>query len=240
MMSKAFTIARRELLSVFSAPVAYVVWGLFALGAGLVFMLGFATERVATMRSVFDGVVWLLVFLVPAISMRSLSEELGRGTIEKLMSLPINEGAVVVGKWLGVWIFFLVMLLPLVAQALLLEWVGDPDWGPIVTGLMGLALVGGLYAAIGVMCSATTGNAVVAFVASVFIICIMTFGLYFLPESVWVGPRAATLMRAANVNTQFSDFARGLIDIRNFVYFASVTAGFLFIAIKLLESRRWR
>jgi ABC-2 type transport system permease protein len=239
-MKNVFTLFRRELASLFFSPIGYVVLAMFALGSSLVFYVSFGPGNHATMRNTYAGVVWLLVFLAPAISMRLLSEEISRGTLEKLMTSPVGEAQVVLGKWLAAVAFFAVLLLPLVVQFGVLELSADPDWGPAITGLVGLLLVGGLYLAIGVFASAASENQIIAFLLTVFVICLLTFLLYFLPEATFVPPRVRAAMFYANVNRQFEDFNKGLIDLRNFVYFLSVTALFLFLAVKLLESRRWR
>ena len=239
-MRNTLILMRRELASLFYSPIGYVVVGLFALGSSLIFLIDFAPGSPAAMRSTYAGVVWLLVFLAPAISMRLISEELARGTLERLSTSPVGETQIVLGKWLAAVAFFCIMLLPLVVQLLLLEVNGRPDWGPAVTGLLGLGLVGGLYLAIGTFASAVSENQIIAFLLSVFIICGFTFLLYFLPESQLIPPGVRAAMYYANVNRQFEDFNKGLVDVRNFVYFASVTALFLFLAVKMLESRRWR
>jgi ABC-2 type transport system permease protein len=234
------TIAWREWRGLFYSPIAYVVLALFALGSSLIFFITFGPGQRAAMRSTYEGVVWLMVFLVPAISMRLLSEELRSGTIERLITSPITDMQVVLGKWLAGLAFFATLLLPLVAQIVVLEIFAEPDLGPIFTGLLGLLLVGGLYLAIGVFGSAASENQIIAFLITVLIICGLTFLLYFLPEASFVPPAARSAMIYANLNWQFADFNKGLIDLRNFVYFSSTTALFLFMAIKLLESRRWR
>ena len=239
-MTHTWTLARRELTSLFYSPIAYVVLALFALGSGLMFYVGFAPGQHATMRTTYGGGVWLLVFLAPAISMRSISEELSRGTIERLATSPVNDWQIVLGKWLAAWAFFAVLLLPLAVQALVLELSAQPDWGPVLTGWVGLLLVGGLYLAIGVFASAATQNQIIAFLLAVFVICAFTFLLYFLPEAAFIPTNARSALYFANVNRQFEAFNKGLFDLRNLVYFASVTAAFLFFAVKLLESRRWR
>ncbi len=239
-MRSTLTIARRELTGLLFSPIGYVVLALFALGSALIFYIGFAPGNHATMRITYDGVVWLLVFLAPAISMRLISEELSRGTIERLMTSPLGDTQIIVGKWLAALGFFALLLVPLVVQAVVLEINADPDLGPVSTGLIGLLLVGALYLAIGTFASAATENQIIAFLLTVFIICGFTFLLYFLPEVSFIPPGIRAAMVYANVNRQFAEFNKGLIDVRNFVYFASVTALFLFMAVKLLESRRWR
>ncbi|MEM8738005.1 MAG: ABC transporter permease [Planctomycetota bacterium] len=239
-MNPVFTILRRELFGLFCSPIGYVVLALFALGSSMVFYVGFAPGNHATMRVTYSGVVWLLVFLAPAISMRLLSEEMARGTLEKLMTGPVTDLQIVLGKWLAALAFFVVLLLPLLAHVAVLELTADPDPGPIVTGWVGLLFVGALYLAIGTFASAATENQIIAFLLTVFIICGLTFLLYFLPDAGFFSPRVRSALYYANVNRQFEDFNKGLIDLRNFVYFASATAFFLFLAVKLLESRRWR
>ncbi|MEX0653548.1 MAG: ABC transporter permease [Phycisphaeraceae bacterium] len=239
-MNTTFTIARRELSSLFFSPIAYVVFGLFAIGAALIFFTGFGSGQPATMRPTFDGVVWLLIFLAPAISMRLVSDEFRTGTIEPLMTAPLSDAQVILGKWLGAMGFYLVLLVPLVVLAVVLAIHASPDPGPIVTGLIGLTLVGGLYLAIGIFASAMTENQIIAFLATVFIISLLTFLMFFLPRAAWVLPALRDAMFYLNVNGQFADFNRGLIDLANFTYFATGIALFLFLAVKVLESKRWR
>ena len=239
-MPHTITIAKRELLSLFYSPVAYVVLGLFAIGSTLIFFVTFTPGAPATMRPTFEATVWLLVFLLPALSMRLFSEEFRGGTIEPLMTAPVSDWQVVLGKWLGAYGFYLVTLLPLGVLIGVLAWHGSPDGGPIATGLLGLLLVGALYLAIGVFASAGTQNQIIAFLSTVAIISVLTFVMYYLSRWESIEPWVARAMEHVNVNWQFSDFVRGLIDVTHVIYFLSTTALFLFLAVKLLESGRWR
>jgi ABC-2 type transport system permease protein len=239
-MTQTLTIARRELSSLFYSPIAYVVLGLFALGSTLIFMTGFYPGQSAELRSTFNGIVWLMIFLVPAISMRLISEELRAGTIEPLMTAPISDTQVIVGKWLGAMGFFAVLLVPLLVFAGVLEMFGRPDYGPIFTGLLGLLLVGGLYLAIGTFASAASQNQIIAFILSVFIISVLSIVLLLVSRASFVNADWQQALEHANVNHHFDDFNKGLIDLTNFVYFASGITLFLFLAVKLLESKRWR
>lgn len=234
------TLAKRELTSLFYSPIAYVVLGGFAIGSSIFFLEDLRPGQPATMRNTFELIVWLLIFLAPAVSMRLISEELRSGTFERLMTSPVNDMQVVLGKWLGALGFFVVLLLPLVVQVLVLELVSAPEWGPILTGLLGLVLVGAMYLAIGVFASAWTQNQIIAFLVTVFIIAVPTFAAFFLSGVATITPGLRRLVEYLSVNNQYADFAKGLIDIRNFVYFLTTTALFLFLAIKLVESRRWR
>ncbi|MEM1445715.1 MAG: ABC transporter permease [Planctomycetota bacterium] len=242
-MSAVLTLAKREWSSLFFSPVAYAVIGLFGMGCGLVFLASFVPGQEASLRGVFNAIVWLLVFLVPAIGMKFISEEVSGGTLERLMTLPVSEGQVVLGKWLAGMAFITVLLGTLLLPIAVLEVVAEPDYGPIFAGVLGLLLVGGLFVAVALFASATTSSQVVAYMAGVFVNCGLTFVLFFVPQTQWakaLDPAIQATLQYGNVNRQFADFGKGLIDLRHFVYFLTGTALFLFGAVKLLESRRWR
>ncbi len=239
-MHRTIAIARRELSSLFFSPIAYVVLGLFSFGAALIFFLNFAPGARAELRPTFDGVIWLMIFLVPAISMRLVSEELRSGTIEPLMTAPISDAEVILGKWLGAMGFFAILLSPIVVLYVVLEFNGEPEVGPVVTGLLGLLLVGGLYLAIGTFASTTTQNQIIAFLVAIFIICMLTFLMFFLPRWDFLAADMKDVVNYMNVNHQFTDFSKGLIDSSNFIYFLSGIAVFLFLSVIMLQSRRWR
>jgi len=240
-MTQTIAIARRELTSLFCSPIAYVVLGLFGLGLALIFFgFSFAPGMPAELRDTYTWTVWLLIFLVPAISMRLVSEELRSGTIEPLMTAPLSDAQVIVGKWIGAMGFVLALLiLPTVVLMIVLESNASPDYGPMLTGLLGLILVAGFYLSIGTFASAVTRNQIIAFLLTIFIISLFTLALYFLPRASFVSPDLSKALSYMNVNNQFEDFSKGLIDTGNFVYFFSGIALFLFFAIKALEVRRW-
>ena len=240
-MNQTLTIAKRELQSLFYSPVAYAVMGVFGLGVTMIFLLGFHAGGQATLRSTFMGMIWLMILLVPAISMRLISEEFRSGTIETLMTCPISDAQVALGKWLGALGFFLgVALAPTLVLVVVLECNGRPEYGPIFAGVMGLILAGGFYLAIGTFASAITQSQMLAFILTVTIICLLTLLLFFLPNASFVGPDLAKALQYMNVNHQFEDFAKGLVDVTNFIYFFSGSALFLFLAVVVLQSRRWR
>lgn len=235
------TIAKRELAGLFFSPIAYAVLGAFAIGSSAFFLRDFEQGKPASMQSTFENVVfWLLVFLAPAISMRLISEELRSGTFERLMTSPVNDFQVVLGKWLGALVFYCILLMPLVVHAFVLESVSSPEVGPILTGLVGLVLVGAFYLAIGIFASAWSENQIISFLLTVFIIALPTFAAHFATNQIMPNPVIQRLVAYLSVNQQYADFAKGLIDIRNFVYFLSGTALFLFLAVVLVNSRRWR
>lgn len=240
-MKRTLTIAQRELSSLFFSPIAYVVLGLFALGTTAVFFQYFGPGEQATLRPTFQWVVWLLIFLAPALSMRLISEEFRSGTIEALMTAPVSEMHVVLGKWLGVLSFFAVLLLaPMTILIGILEFSADPDYGPIFTGMLGLLFVGGLYLAVGVFASAATKDQIISFLLTITIIGLFTIFLHFIAQADFVSNDLARALYFLNVFTQYEDFAKGVLTLSNFVFFLTGTAMFLFMAVKVLESRRWR
>jgi ABC-2 type transport system permease protein len=239
-MNQTLAIAKRELTSLFFSPIAYVVLALFGFAATMIFMLVFAPGQPAELRTSFTWIVWLMVFLVPAISMRLVSEELRSGTIESLMTSPLNDTQVIVGKWLGAMGFLCVLLSPLLFHLLVLAMYSKPDFGPIITGFLGLLLVGGLYLAIGTFASAATQNQIIAFLVTVFITATLTIVLYNLAGARFVSPNVSRVLFYLNVDQQYAEFAKGVLDTKCIVYFVSGIALFLFFAVKLLESKRWR
>ena len=243
-MHHTLTIAKRELSSLFYSPVAYLVLAVFAfVSSGLFAAQTFFPGAPAEMRLLFQWMVWLLVFLVPAISMRLISEELRSGTIETLMTSPIKDMHVVLGKWLGGLAFYLILLSPLVVHVLVLSFTARPglDYGPVATGFMGLVLVGGLYLAIGLALSATTDSQLIAFMLTVLAVGMLSIGMALLATQIQGMPLPLQqALHYANVHRQFEDFSKGLIDTSNFVYFVSGIGLFLFLAVLILQSKRWR
>jgi ABC-2 type transport system permease protein len=234
------TIAKRELTSLFYSPIAYLVIGVFAFVSSAIFFFAFGTGMQATLRYEFSWLVWLLVFLIPAVSMRVVSEELRTGTIEPLMTAPVSDTQVIVGKWLGALGLFLAMLIPVAVHIVVLTIFSDPDMGPILTGLLGLILVGAVYLAIGVFVSSMTQHQIIAYIITVLITGLLSMGVSMLRGVQWLNTPARRVVEYLSVDTQFEDFSRGVIDLRNFAYFFTGIALFLFLAVKLLESKRWR
>src|SRR5262245_23354624 len=160
-MSRAIVIARRELSSYFYSPIAYVAMTLFLFVSGCFFFRDFQPGQPAVMRTIFDWMVWLLVFVTPILCMGLLAQEWASGTIETLMTAPVDETDVVIGKFLGSLAFFVVLLVPTLLYVAMLAIYGRPDIGPILSGYIGIVLVGALFIAIGLFCSALTRSQVI-------------------------------------------------------------------------------
>ncbi len=238
-MQKSWVIARRELSSFFHSPIAYVALLLFLLACGLLFWRDFTPGKPAEMRRLFEWMIWLLVFIAPVLSMGLLAGEWASGTIEPLMTAPLREWEVVVGKFLGALMFLLVLLAPTLVYVALLRIFGRPDFGPIFTGYLGIVLVGALFTSVGLFCSSLTRSQVVAAVAAA--------GILFLTTIVPAEARRQfaldPILRAMADQTivpRYTDFARGVLDTGNLVFFIVATGVFLFLTTKVLESRRWK
>lgn len=240
-MRLALTIAARELGSMFRLPSGWVIAALYLFLAGVVFALTILVPgQPATLRPFFALSGWLLLPAVPAISMRLISEELRSGTIEPLMTSPVPDAAVVLGKYLGACGFFGVMLAPTLVFPFLLRRMAEPapDLGPIVAGYMSLLAQGAFYLGIGIVASACTSNQTLAFLSTLFAIL-----------ALLIGPRLAVdrvpellrpLVRSLVLDERVDDFAKGIIDTSHLMFFAGGAAVCLTAALVVYQSRRWR
>ena len=238
-MSRAITIARREFLSYLFSPIAYVAMTLFLLAAGGLFRRDFEPGQPAAMRTIFEWMVWLLVLIVPLLCMGLIAQEWATGTIEPLMTAPVGETDVVIGKFVGSYLLFCLLLVPTLFYVILLRIYSKPDFGPIFSGYLGILLVGALFIAIGLFCSSLTKSQIVAAVSTTAIL----FTVTILPW--WVGGEATLAgfwrtIADQTVFRRYTDFSKGVIDIGNLVFFVASTAVFLFLTVKVLESRRWK
>jgi ABC-2 type transport system permease protein len=238
-MTRAAVIAKRELSSYFFSPIAYVAMALFLLATGISFFDDFQPGQPAGMRSIFEWMVWLLVFVVPVLCMGLLAQEWATGTIETLMTAPVQETDVVVGKFLGSLGFFTVLLAPTLFYVVLLRIYGRPELGPIVSGYLGILLVGALFIAIGLFCSSLTRSQVIAAVTSAAILFLVTIVPWWLSTKATLGGVLRTIADQS-VFRRYTDFAKGVIDTGNLIFFVAATAVFLFLTIKVLEMRRWK
>ena len=240
-MRRAPVIARRELSSYFYSPIAYVAMFLFLVAAGYLFWRDFVPGQPAGMRNIFDWMVWVLVFIIPVLSMGLLSQEWSSGTIEPLMTAPIDETDVVIGKFLGAVGFFAILLVPTLLYVALLKIYSQAELGPIFSGYLGIVLVGALFVSIGLFCSSLTRSQVVAAVSAVAILFLITIVPWEMlrAEGSTLG-KAWRTVADQGVYNRYAAFSRGVIALEHVVFFVVVTAVFLFFTVKVLESRRWK
>jgi len=233
------TIAARELPAYLLSPAGYVITALFLLITGFLFAFaGFEQGQSASLRPTFEVITWVLLFICPAVAMRTISEELRSGTFEALMTAPVTEAEVVVGKFLGSAAFLILMLLPTGIYAVALELYGRPDYGELLCGYLGVILAGAAYLAGGILASTLTSSQVVAFLLSVFFWVALVFSTKLLPARL--DDNWADLVRALDPDLRLQNFSIGLLDTSDVVYFLSMTALLLTAAVKSLQVRRLR
>jgi len=238
-MRAVAAIVGREVRSNFLSPVGYLVAALFAAITGVIFLARtFEQGQPASMRLVFEWGTWLLLFVCPAISMRMIAEEKRMGTWEMLNSCPVSERGIVLGKFLGGMIFLAIVLLPTLVQVLALERYGRPDYGEIACGYLGLLLAGAAYLSSGLLASALCASQVIAFLLTLFFWLGLSLCAKLLPA--YVPARWADVAFASDPDPRLRDFAIGLLDTSNIVFFCTLTIFFLIAATRVVRAGRWR
>ncbi|HTP95657.1 MAG TPA: ABC transporter permease subunit [Burkholderiales bacterium] len=237
------TIVKRELASYFVSPVAYVFIVIFLLLTGFfTFTVGAFFDRgEASLVSFFTWHPWLYLFLVPAVGMRLWSEERRLGTLELLLTLPITTWQAIVGKFLASWLFLALALALTFPVVITVNYLGSPDNGVIFAGYVGSLLLAGAYLAISCMTSALTRNQVVSFILSV-VICLFLILAGYTPVTDlltrWANPALIETVAAFSVMTHFDGFQRGVLDSRDFIFFASVIGFALFTTGVIIRAHR--
>ncbi|MFC1988510.1 ABC transporter permease [Chloroflexota bacterium] len=235
-MRNVTTIALKEFKSYLASPTAYIVTGIFLIATGLLFSSSQSTYVETSITGFLQSGSLLLLLLSAALTMRLLAEERKLGTIELLLTAPVRDSEVIMGKFLGALSLLGLMLLLTLYYPLLLIIFGDPDFGPIVTGYLGLLLLGCSALAVGIFASSLSSNQIVAAVVSTGILLALWFlgiGANFLPEAF------GEVLGYFSLSYYFPDFMRGIIDTRGIIYYLSITALFIFLAIRSLEYSRW-
>jgi ABC-2 type transport system permease protein len=241
--SNVWTIVKRELVGYFDSPVAYVFIVIYLLLAGFfTFTFGSFFDRgEASLTAFFMWMPWLLLFLVPALGMRLWSEERRSGTIELLLTFPVTPWQAILGKFLASWIFIAIAMALTFPVWITVNWLGDPDNGVILAGYIGSWLLAGAYLAVSCLTSAITRNQVVSFILSV-VICLGLVVVGFAPVTDllarWAAPWLVEAVAGFSVLTHFDGFQKGVIDSRDFVFFASVIGFALFVTGVILRGHR--
>jgi len=236
-------IFRREFRAYFATPLAAVFLVVFLFLAGIfTFSLGGLYERgQADLRPFFDFAPWLLLFLVPAVSMRLWAEERRLGTIEVLTTLPLPLWQAVLGKFLAAWAFSVLAIVLTVPLWMTVSWLGDPDQGMIIAGYVATALMAGLFLALGGVVSALTKNQVIAFVVTVvacFLLMVSGFpvGLDFLRG--WALPSVVDAVASLSILTHFTSLTRGVLDLRDIAYFVVGIAALVLATAFLIDWKK--
>ncbi len=232
-------LAARTLRSYFESPTATVTLFVFYLLTGYLFAAPLFLVKIASLRGLIDFVPLLLAFLVPALTMGLLAEELKSGTFETLATLPLEDWDIVLGKYLGFAALHLVCIAGLIFYVLVLALCASPaglDWGEMLGTLLGLALTGLAFGAIGIFTSSLGKNQVVAFVMA-FLVC---FVLFILGKTAGLLPGGlGSVVEYIGLDAHMDNLAKGVLDSRDLVYFASLVFTFLYLTVQRLQARRF-
>ena len=254
-MRNILAIADKELRSYFASPIAYVIIGLFALLFGYFFYayLNFFIRNSEQMMqmggaqapninqqmiaSVLQNSAVIILFVMPMITMRTYSEEKRSGTIELLLTSPLTDVQIILGKFFGAMGLYLAMLAVTVLYIAILFWFGNPEWRPIVAGYIGLVLMGGCFVSVGLLISSLTKNQIVAG--------FLTFTVFLMLWIInWIGdsasPTTREILNYLSITEHFNDFARGILDTKHIIYYLSFITFGLFLTAKSVDSERWR
>ncbi|MBN1354777.1 ABC transporter permease subunit [bacterium] len=238
-MNDIVAITKREFRAYFDSPIAYVFMTVFLVLTGWLFYKGFFISDTASIRMFFSLLPWVFLFFIPAVTMRLWSEEKKLGTMELLMTLPLRDIDVVIGKFTAAFLFLtstVILTFPLVISV---NKLGNPDPGPIIGGYIGAILMGGAYLAIGMFASSLTENQITSFILGV----VMCFILFIIGEIfvlMAVPYSIVPLLKFLGLGSHFESIGRGVLDSRDLLYYLSVIVFFLFLNIRSLESRQWK
>jgi ABC-2 type transport system permease protein len=253
---KIWPIFKKEMRLYFTSPVAWVIITMFLFIAGYFFYSIFAFYTLASMQSamnpqmarelnvtdsvlrpLFSNVSVILLLLMPLITMRLFAEERRSGTIELLLTYPVRDGAVLVGKYLAALTLYAIMLALTLLYPGILIYFARVEWGPLLTGYLGLLLMGATFLAVGIFASSLTENQIVA--------AITTFGTLLLLWVVgwsaeYVGGPWGRVLSHLSILEHFDTFARGVLDTKDVIFYLDVTIVALFLTLRSLEARRWK
>jgi ABC-2 type transport system permease protein len=242
---RVWPIYKKEMRLYFTSPIAWVILTIFLLIAGYFFYSIFAFFTLASMQSamnpalrpLFSNISVILLLLMPLVTMRLFAEERRAGTIELLLTYPVRDGAVLVGKYLSALTLYAVMLAFTLAYPALVVYFARLEWGPLLTGYLGLLLMGSTFLAVGILASSLTENQIVA--------SIITFGILLL---FWVigwsadyaGGGWGRVLSHLSMLEHFDSFSKGVLDTKDVLYYVNFTILALFLTLRSLEARRWR
>ena len=250
-MSNVLAIARREISAYFASPIAYVVIGFFALMFGFFFyslLLYFDRQSLQAagqavnvneqfLRPVFLNATVIFLFVLPLVTMRTYSEEKRSGTIELLLTAPLTDLQIILGKFLGAMGLYAAMLAITLVHVGLLFMFGNPEWRPVVTTYLGLLLMGGCFISVGLLISSLTKNQIVAGM--------ITFGVFLMLWVInWIasfmGPTTQQVLNYLSITDHLDDFTKGIIDTKHLVYYVSFITFGLFLTARSVDTERWR
>lgn len=235
-MSAILALTKKELKVYFNSSIAYIFIIVFLVVSGWFFFKGFFIINQASQRSFFGLLPWLFLFLIPAVTMRLWSEEKKMGTLETLMTLPVTETQIVIGKFIASFLFLLFTLVLSGILTLILTYLGEPDLGVILTSYIGALFMGSAYLAIGLWVSSFTENQIIAFIIAIAV----SFAMLIVGESIVTMALPQSIVPAVQylgLATHFNSITRGVIDSRDVIYYLSVIGFFLYLNVLNIQRR---
>jgi len=241
-----YAILKKEIATFFASAIGYLVIGLFLVVTGLFLWVfegdfNIPNSGFADLAPFFQIAPWIFIFLIPAITMRSLSDEQRAGTLELLLTKPITTLQLTLGKYFGAFILIILALIPTLIYVVTIYKLGNPignlDTGVTTGSYIGLLLLAGAYTAIGVYTSSLTDNQIVAFIGAVFLCFLLYFGLEGIASYNLLGD-ADSVIKNLGIQAHYDSISRGVIDTRDVIYFVSLTAFFIFLTINRLKKKR--
>lgn len=239
-MRNTYTIARKEIVGYFSSPMAYIITAVFLALSGFFFAGYVSQAQVANLRGFFQPASFLLLLLSPVLTMRLIAEEQKLGTLELLLTAPVRDMEVVLGKYLAAFTILFVMVALTLYYPMLLMWFGEPDLGPIMAGYLALLLMGGSALAVGLLASSMTSNQIVAAIFGLGILLGFSVAGYAAQVLGTNVPVMKDLLNYISLNTHFADMVNGVVDTKSLIYYVTFIAAVLFLTVRSLETRRWR
>ncbi len=253
-MSNILAIAQKELKSYFASPIAYILIGFFLLPFGVFFYLyldaflkqgmqmaqyggGSMSINQQVIRGVLQNASVVILFIMPMITMRTYSEEKRSGTIELLLTSPVKDVEIILGKFFGALGLYVTILFVTLLYMGILFYYGNPEWRPLVSGYLGLLLMGGAFIAIGLLISSTTNNQIVAGVVT-FVVFLLFWIVGWFGDSA--GPTIGPITRWLSITEHFDDFSKGIIDTKHVLYYLTLITSGLFLTAKSVDTERWR
>jgi len=235
-MRNTLTVAGKELRAYFTSPMAYVVMFFYLGVCGLIFALSISGQQaVADMRGLFGTMVFVTLMMAPVITMGLLAQEYASGSIELLMTNPVRDWEVVIGKYLAAVGLFLLLLVLSLEYPLIMEKYGSPDWGAVFAGYIGVLLAGMAFIAISLFASSLTRNQIAAAIIGAFMLLFFWLIGWL---SMSVSESFGDIAKHISIFENFQDFDKGIVDIKPVIYFLSLMGFFLFLAVRSLENKR--
>lgn len=238
-LKTVYILFKKELMSYFNSPIAYIFIGVFLIVGNWLFFNYFFLIGQASLRNYFVFLPWLFLFLAPALSMRLWAEEKKSGTIEFLLTLPLTDWQVVLAKFLSALAFVAVALALTLSLPISVSYLGNLDLGPVIGGYIGALFLAGAYLALGLFISSLTKNQIIAFVLSLaacflFFVIGADFVLAGAPQS------AVSLMKFLGLGSHFYNITKGVIDTKDIFYYLTFIFLFLWLNARVIEKRNWQ